>query len=80
MLIKPSVAATIAGAFVSHPDGTLHDCTETRDSMICAFSTTMYLHSLTVQPQSSALWAVDDEGKVRLACIGCSNRIVVTHY
>ena len=65
MHTKPSIAATSYGALVSHPDGSLHDCSELRDPMTCAFSTPMYLHSLTVQPHTSALWAVDDEGKVR---------------
>jgi len=62
---KPSIAAISNDAFVSHPDGSLHDCSQPRGSMVCVTSTAMSLHSLTVQPQTSALWAVDDEGKVR---------------
>ena len=62
---KPSIAAISDDALVSHPDGSLHDCSATRGSMACVTSTAMCLHSLTVQPETFVMWAVDDEGQVR---------------
>ena len=65
--IKPSIAALPRGIAVSHPSGSLRVCAYDPKTTCQMSAGVGRLHSLSMQPQTSALWAVDESGKVQTA-------------
>jgi hypothetical protein len=64
---KPSIAASPAALAVSHPSGSLRICADADAGVTCQMSAATGLHSLSVQPQTSALWAIHESGTVQTA-------------